>query len=552
MLTARPYQIESVQALFEVWMQNQRDKVPSERPLVVAPTGAGKSYIIAMIVKRVLAKKPDARILILSHNKEIVDQDATEVSKILDKPIGIYSAGLGIKRFLNVTCANIQSIYKKKDLAESLDLILIDECHRLGRENDSMYRKFLDSASKARICGLTATPMRMDQGSLIGRDKFFNCLAYDISISELVEQKFLCPLISKAPDEVDMSGVRKSGSDFSISESEERFCPKILSHCQSIISSASDRKHWLIFATSIKHAKDVSETLQALGIKADYISGEMLNYERDLKVAAFKRGEIQALVNCDILTTGFNFPALDLIVLLRATKSTSLYMQICGRGMRTIEGKENCLVLDYGGNIKRHGAIDDIKIKQNKETKEMEIALAPIKTCPECSCICGTRTLICRVCGYLFPMSAKLEAAPSQSPIMKMQALNVSKEQVFLILSQEYSLKPASDKPAMVTYKGFGVDVSNSQVKEYIMQFFCFDHQGYAASKAREAWKIFGGLSPAPKSTSEAMERISELKKVEKLKAKKDGKFWRITKIKFAPELTHDEYMEKVANEYPF
>lgn len=551
MLTARPYQTESVQALFEVWIQNQRDKVPSERPLVVAPTGAGKSYIIAMIVKRVLAKKLDARILILSHNKEIVDQDATEVSKILDKPIGIYSAGLGMKRFLNVTCANIQSIYKKKELAESLDLILIDECHRLGRENDSMYRKFLDSASKARICGLTATPMRMDQGSLIGRDKFFNALAYDISISELVEQKFLCPLISKAPDEVDMTGVKKSGSDFSISESEERFCPKTLSHCQSIVTNSANRNHWLIFTTSIKHAKDVSETLQALGIKADYITGEMLNYERDLKVAAFKRGNIQALVNCDILTTGFNFPALDLIVLLRATKSTSLYMQICGRGMRTLEGKENCLVLDYGGNIKRHGAIDDIKIKQNKETKEIELVLAPIKTCPECACICGTRTLVCRVCGYIFPMTAKLESVPSRSPIM-VSAKAPEADQTFLIVNQEFSLKPASEKPAMVTYKALGVDASNSQIKEYIMQFFCFDHQGYAASKAREAWTTFGGISPAPKSTSEAMERILELKKVEKLKAKKDGKFWRITKIKFMPEITHDEYMEKVANEYPF
>ncbi len=495
----RQYQLDAVNSLWKCWKMS-----PNSRPLIVAPTGAGKSFLIGLIIQKVITARPDYKILVLAHRKELVYQNAMEISNMIGQPVGLYSAGLRSKQMRQITSAGIQSIYNKKPTA---NLVIIDECHLFSGEDTSMYGKLLASMD-TRVVGLTATCYRTDQGSLVGDGAFFTDIAYDIGVRELIDNGYLCPLISKPTQTVDMTGVSRSGWDYNATEAAERFLPSVLEHCKSLVGLP--RKHWLIFATGVKHAHMVADCLCSLGVAAKAIDGNMLAMERDLIIADFKAGRITALVNCEILTTGFNFPAIDLIVLLRATKSTSLYVQIVGRGMRTAAGKSNCLVLDFGGNISRHGPIDAIEVKR-KPKGGLTIGCAPVKECPKCGAVSVVRTLTCS-CGYEFPLATtQISKVAETAPILsEVETLEVQGLDVKIHKKEKNSLK-----------------IEFRCGLRYVTQFLCFDHGFFPAQKARKTWAEMTGNTP-PKSVEEAFSRQRELRKPHQILVVKEGKYDRI------------------------
>lgn len=512
----RPYQQESISALFRAWKLDRKS-----RPVVVAPTGSGKSLICAEIVRRASEKRPDFKILILSHRKEIIKQNAEEIVALTGKSCGIYSAGLGVKDFQKITCANIQSVFRK-DIR--VDLIIIDEAHLISGEEDSMYGKLLEKQKDAFICGLTATPMRLDQGSLIG--KFFTEICYNISVLKLIEDGYLCNIISRPRLELEanMKAVRKSGNDYNLTEMAERFSPLILKHVAYLAKFKEQRKHWLVFATGIKHAEDVCIALGHFGISAEYVTGEMASLERDKKIGDFKDGRIQCLVNCDVLTTGFNFPGIDLVVLLRATQSTSLYIQIVGRGMRNCVGKNDCLVLDFGGNIKRHGPIDQIVITPKFGGKGVDVGIAPTKTCDLCGAIVGVRKSQC-YCGYIFPQVVAIKQKPAEVDIIGKRKEREWHKVVSVI--PKVHVKDGT-KILRVMYK-----LDSNWNSGWHNEFLCLNHGFWAAGKARERWVLLGGLSPAPMNVDEAMTRSSELEVVRKICTIEEGKYTKIILVEY-------------------
>lgn len=503
----RPYQQEAISALWTFWKEN-----PQGAPLIVAPTGSGKSCILSEICRRVLAKKPQYKILVVSHRKEIIEQNAKELCELLKEPIGIYSAGLGQKTIRRVTCGNIQSIYKKKLEA---NLVILDECHLIGKKSDSMYQQFLQGFYNTKLVGLTATPMRLDQGSLVGENATFTEICYNISISALIADGFLSPLISKRSEEkIDFSDIHKSGYDYSQEELQAKMSPMVERHAKEILERTKDRKHILIFCSGVKHAAEISK---ALGSESDFVTGEMVPFERDRKLRQFSEGRTRYLCNCEILTTGYNFPSIDCVVLLRATQSAALYIQAVGRGSRVASGKNNCLVLDFGGNIDRHGPIDLIRIEA-KGKRKASIGVAPTKDCPTCGAIVAIKTLVCPSCEYDFPpATCKMEEMPSERPI-------ISAPEIFTVENYNYKVHKKEGKPPSLRL------VYSSKYQE-ISEFLCFEHGGYASHMAERKWVFYGGNKPAPKKTEEAFTRASELKIPTKIEVLKDGKYFRISKI---------------------
>lgn len=504
----RSYQQEAIAALWEHWRAE-----PNSTPLIVCPTGAGKSLICAEIVRKILAAAPKMHILILSHRKEIIRQNADEIHNLLRIPVGVYSAGLGSKIIRQVTCANIQSVFKKPFPPQGL--IIIDEAHMISESSDSMYRKFLDAQPQAKVVGLTATPYRMDRGSLVG--DLFTGIAYDIPLRKLIEDGFLAPLISRPTGKpIDFSRVRKSGNDYNQEALQETMLPHTREHCESIVQNAADRNKILVFCSGIKHAKECAELLP----NADYITGEMDPITRDRKIRDFKAGTTRILCNVDVLTTGFNVPSVDCVVLLRATQSVGLYVQIVGRGSRLAPGKDKgCLILDFGRNIQTHGPIDLIEVRHRKHEKDPQFSIPPVKACDHCGAVVSIRTVRCPGCGEDFPpASCKLEKAPETASILS------EPEPAHTVKNTEYKIHTKEGKPPMLRIRYW------TGTTAYYDMYLCFEHIGYAQQKAIQIWKKLGGNSP-PATSGDAYYRAmrGEIGTPEQIRVKKRGKYHDIT-----------------------
>lgn len=523
MLELRPYQLEAIDSLFKCWKASSQAK-----PVLVVPTGAGKSLINAAIIQRIIERYPACTFLVATHTKEIVRQNSEEFARLCpDVKVGIYSAGLNSKQIRQVTFANIQSIYKAD---VQFDILIIDEAHLLSRNDDSMYQKLIGQLqkkfSKLKVCGLTATPMRVDQGSLVAEGSTFTEIAYDISVRQLIDQGYLSPIISMAKQAVDLTGVKTSGYDYNQIDLENAFNQDSLISAQvaEVLKAAEGRRHILVFCTGIEHAQKVA---RAFGPDADYVSGEMLAYERDHAINKFKNGTTRIMCNVGVLTTGFNFKAIDCIVLLRATKSASLYIQMVGRGTRTEQGKLNLLVLDFGGNIERFGPIDAVSIKAGKGNKG-EASCAPVKKCPSCACVVPIKIKVCPVCEYPYPdATCKLEIKASSAAIL----MEPEKFKVDFTTYQSHKKVAKEGEPQKPD--SFRIDYSAGSKK--ISDYLCFAHGGFAATKAAQKWFMLGGRMPAPLTAAEAMRRKVELPQVLELTAVKDassgGRFYRIQNV---------------------
>lgn len=400
MLSLREYQRKAVQSVFDYLAEN-----PGKNPCLVLPTGSGKSVCVAAFVMACLEWWPDSRVLVVTHQKELVEQDAKTLHRILPGlSIGIYSAAMGSKDLSQpVTFASIQSIYRTS--IPDIRFLLIDEAHLINNESKGMYRTML-SRSRARVIGLTATPYRMGQGYLTDGDGIFDDLIEPVSILELQGLGFLAKLRNKGTfTKLDVSGMHLRGGEFISSELQERNDTFETNEavCDEIIRSAEvyGRRHILVFCTGVEHAAHVAGILNEKGMAARDINGTMDRDTREEILYQFTHGSITALTNVDLLTTGFDFPDIDMICMLRPTMSPGLYLQMAGRGLRLKSDGGDCLVLDFAGNVTRHGPIAFVAPPRKKG--EGKGGVAPCKECPQCLEIVPLSLAVCPSCGYVFP-----------------------------------------------------------------------------------------------------------------------------------------------------
>ncbi len=387
MYSLRPYQQEAVDATLTHFRKSRTPAV------IVLPTGAGKSLIIAE-----LAKIARGRVLVLAHVKELVEQNhAKFISYELEA--GIYSAGLNQKDSSDkVIFGSIQSVARaSRDFFKDFSLLVIDECHRVSTEDDTQYAQVIQKirSNNPQLCilGLTATPYRLDsgwiyqynsQGFICSHEpRLFGRCIYDLSLRQMIENGYLTqPVQIDAPvASYDFSTLKlQSGKQtFELKEIEailkdqSRITPVII---QNIVELSKDRKGVIIFTASVRHAAEILNYLPEGN--AALVVGDTPSDERDAVVAKFKAQKIKFLVNVSVLTTGFDAPHVDLIAILRPTESVSLYQQIVGRGLRLYEGKTDCLVLDYTGVP--HDIFSPV-IHERKPTEEAVTVKIP---CPSC------------------------------------------------------------------------------------------------------------------------------------------------------------------------
>lgn len=498
---------------------------PGKNPIVALPTGSGKSYGMADFVQWAVDR--GAKVLLLSHVKEILEQNEKSIKEYTGLPVAVYSASMGRKEVGPITVGGIQSVFRQKELFEDFDFVVIDECHRVSYDPDSMYRKLLND-HPGTVIGFTATYYRLGTGYIYGKDKehLFDDVCYDWTSKEkfvqLINEGWLTKLVAEGTSyKMDAEDVRVTGGDFNIKDLSEKYDREAVTNSilHEILQKGKDRKQWLLFAIDMDHADHIAEWLNRNGISTIVVHSRMHEYgfDRDKVVADIKKSKYRCVVNVDILTTGFDHPGIDLIGLLRLTQSPTLHVQMLGRGSRIEDGKLDCLVLDFAGNLERLGPINDplIKIKGKGKGGGEPI----MKECPKCNLMVHAAVRQCERCGYKFPREHGLRINPSNAHVID------SGEPTWVIVDDiTYHYNPNPGRPAtlQVVYH-----CGSRQIKEHI----CLEHRGFARQKAHHWIKFRGGTPTA--TVAEFMPQTENLKKAIRIRVEKNGKYFNITESVF-------------------
>ena len=514
MMQLREYQQEAVHAVYD-YLRNREGN-----PCVVIPTGGGKTPVMATICSDAV-NLWDGRVLVLAHVKELLEQTAGTLSRVApDLDIGVYSAGLNRRDTdHSVIVAGIQSVYKRACDLGAFDLIIVDEVHTIPPDGEGRYRSFLKDMQvlnpNLRLIGLTATPFRMSSGMICGPDNLLNDICYEIGVRELIVQGFLCPLKSKAgKQKADTSGLHLRGGEFIASEVETLMDDDRLvsSACSEILEHTADRNSVLIFAAGVGHARHIQKLLQQRSsCEVGLVTGDTPVPERAELLARFKRQSVRAdlfgndkpplkfLVNVNVLTTGFDAPNVDCVVLLRPTNSPGLYYQMVGRSFRLHPSKQDALVLDFGGNILRHGPVDALQIKDRTSGS----GEAPAKECPDCHAVIHAAYSVCPECGHAFqpPEREKHEDKASTAGILTGQVQDTE----YKVYDTRYSVHfkrnadPGTPPTLRAEYElGF---------RYWQSEWICFEHTGFARTKA-EAWWKARSHEPVPDTVEAALALI--------------------------------------------
>jgi DNA repair protein RadD len=417
-------------------------------PCVVIPTGGGKSIVIAELMRQFIQSFPSIRFCVVAHKKELIQQNHDKLKSVWPgADSGIYCSGLNKDDTGNqIIFASIQSIFNKAHLFKPFNLIIVDEAHRIPFSGEGQYRRFINDENQllksinlnneTKVLGFTATPYRLKGGYICGEGNILNEVCYEVPVSKLIKEGYLTPPVSPytMQNQIRTDGVSISNGDFKIGELEESALSlELVTHTVDEIRRyvckkrneylEKERKSIIIFAVSIKHANSIFCELAPF-YKCGLVTGETSKSERDEIVRAFTNGELRFLINCMMYVEGFDATLIDCVVLCRPTRSKGLYIQMVGRGTRLHPGKEDFLVLDFGGNIDRHGPIDRLNDESNKKKKkEKKEKMVLAKFCPYCD-IHQERPLqisarYCPTCDHVFiPDDRKIEREVSKSSII--------------------------------------------------------------------------------------------------------------------------------------
>lgn len=532
----RQYQIDAVQSTLDVLFEQQ-----GKNPIIAMPTGTGKGLVLGMTARAIIQRVPTARVINCTHTKELVGQNAQELQDLWPSaPYGIYSAGLKMKQAsMPITFAGIQSAVKNMGAFGRQSIFMIDEAHGLSPNEETNYQRFIKELRKINpampVIGYTATPFRMKHG-LLTEGNIFDSVAYDATTREafvkFIDDGYLAPLYPKPTSfQFDVSKVRMLGGDFNPAELQAavNVDKHTLEALQEALQVAPERNHWMHFCSGIEHIQTVVSMLEAMGESVVYVHSKMGDTQRDLAIATFQAGGARHIVNDGILTTGFNSPWVDCIVLLRPTASPGLHVQILGRGTRavyaagfdldTIDGRlaamaasckpNGCLVLDFAGNTMRLGPINDPRIPKKKGKGTGEV---PVKICPSCGSYVHAAQRFCdgihwdnTKCNYEFQFETKIEATAATVELI---VRDTPVCEWFKVSRMKYEVITKPFTPAMMQVEYF------CGIRRFT-ELVCIEHDTYAGKKARDWWRRRlnrMGLDVAPPPTTlKGMEFVQHL-----------------------------------------
>lgn len=351
----RKYQEEIVNACRQSYAAGAR------APLVVLPTGGGKTFVFCYIARS--AAERGGRVLILVHRRELIAQTSRSLAE-LGVRHGVIAAGQTMQLREPVQVASVQTL-ARRDIPWSPTLIVIDEAHHAVA---GTWRKALSRWPNARVLGVTATPMRQDGAGL---GAIFDDLIEGPSLAQLTDMGHLSPVRAYAPPiQVDTRGMRSSGGDWSRSDGEARarkITGGVVQHYREIMGGRSA----IAFCATVAHAEHVAQELTSAGYRAVCVHGGTPTLDRDCAIAGLGSGDVQVLCSCDIISEGTDVPSVEGAILLRATRSLGLYLQQVGRVLRPAPGKSHATIIDHVGAIMRHGLPD--------EPREWTLDMAPAR-----------------------------------------------------------------------------------------------------------------------------------------------------------------------------
>jgi len=385
MSVLRPYQLSAIAEIRQAFKTHRR-------VLFVCPTGGGKTMIFCDI-----ARRSTKRVLILAHRKELVEQ----ASERIGVPHGIIMSGVDTNYDEKIQIASVMTYASRMDKFTP-EFIIVDECHHAVAGS---WEKITSAFPNAFILGVTATPCRLD-GKGLGNA--FDCLIDSVNVNQLIDLKYLVKPITYASQN-DFSKIKTTAGDYDKKELMETFGKSTItgSAAQSWRKYAEDLPT-VVFCISVKHAEETSAIFNLLGHRAEIVTGQLDKNERAARLNRLKTGETKIIVSVDIISEGTDIPAVGCIILLRPTKSLALYLQQVGRGLRVMEGKNHCVILDHAGNCFRHGLATQVReweltTNKIKETKKM----ADIRQCKNCYAVFGSIVDKCPECGYVVPPQPK-------------------------------------------------------------------------------------------------------------------------------------------------
>lgn len=564
-MSLRWYQQEAVNAVWD-YLRNENGD-----PLVVLPTGSGKTHVIAELCRQVV--EWNGRALILAHVKELLEQSREKLARILPaESVGVYSAGLNERTTdTPVVVAGIQSVYMRAHELGEFKLIIVDEAHLIPAAAYGRYRQFLFDSKEvspdARLVGLTATPYRMGCG-WISKDRAndedvaaaakisrqFDNIVYEVTTDKLIADGTLSQVVSqeakKAPD---FSGVHTVRGDFDEGEIEKVLAGKnvLEAACAEIVEKTRDRNKTLVFCNRRESARRCAALLSEYDQEhaAEVVDGETPADERDDLLRRFKNDTgdsnllgdkdkpLKYICNVGVLTTGFDAPNVDCVALLRPTKSLTLYQQIVGRGLRKAPEKRNCLVLDFGGNIDRHGPID----LPQPTSEERERQAKPWKTCKTCGAVVSISLPYCPLCNTPFQTqetnpNAGLVGSASRAAILSDQPdddeLVIEERDVLRVEYSVHYKKDDPTKPPTLQCKY----ICSKFCTEW--EWVCPEHKAWVRKKFEKWWREKSNVEP-PATTEEACElanagALGTPKRIE-LKRKFAERFAHITWLEWDP-----------------
>jgi superfamily II DNA or RNA helicase len=392
------------------------------RVLYVLPTGGGKTTVAASIIRQ--AEQRGSTILFLAHRKELIDQ-ASERLTGLGVRHGVIMADDHRARAASVQVGSIQTI-ARRGLPWMPNLVIVDECHRIKGEQ---YQRTLDGMRDALVIGITATPIRADGRGLRPP---FETMVTGPSMAELRDSGYLVPARTYARRKPNLSAVHTTAGDYQTDELEAAMNrPELVGDVVVEWRKHAEGRTTAVFAVGVKHSLALRDAFRAAGIVAEHLDGSTPKAERERLLAALATGRITVLTNCGVLSEGWDCPSVSAVSIVRPTQSMGLYLQMAGRALRPAAGKEDCVLLDHGGCVYRHGLVDCDRIwsldgdyERRKAAKRIKDQADLVKVCPDCDRVAELSEERC-ACGYVFSkrsrgpkqVSGELELVTDAKPI---------------------------------------------------------------------------------------------------------------------------------------
>ncbi|MFN5945988.1 MAG: DEAD/DEAH box helicase, partial [Phycisphaerae bacterium] len=316
----RPYQTLAVAAVEDHFATFGTD-LP---PVVVLPTGAGKTPVIATLCRNWVREAK--RVLVLAHVRELLQQAVDKLHAVDPSlHVGVCCAGLGRKQTRTpIVVASVQTACRYSERFGPFDRVIIDESHRVCSTDGTQYASLLNSQRQLnpsiQILGLTATPFRLDSGPICGPDQIFGAVCFEVGVRQLIYDGYLSPLVTRVGDaSVDTSGIRVNAGEFVQREAQAAMGrdDRVRAACTEIVAASAGRRGILIFCTGVEHAeKVVTELRNRHAVECGLVTGAMASGARDRVIGRFRKGELRFMANVAVLTTGFDAPHVDLVALL--------------------------------------------------------------------------------------------------------------------------------------------------------------------------------------------------------------------------------------------